>query len=147
MMSKFNLVSAILHHISWLRLLPKSYLSSFQPYSLCSSSFKGTMTQWPIQKPTHNNTKTRRTPWRNRHLEEKNIFVFRILYIYNFFNDFYKKCFITALVRSMPCNAVFQPVLSYYSKPHTFSTFFEEETRKHMHLLSPTRPLRSWTER
>jgi len=33
-------------------------------------------------------------------------------------------------------------VLSY-SKPHTFSTFFGEEKEKEMHLLSPTRPLRS----
>ena len=36
------LVSAILHHISLLRLLPKSYfkISTFQPNFLCSSSFK-----------------------------------------------------------------------------------------------------------
>ena len=35
------LVSAILHHISLLRLLPKSYFktSTFQPNFLCSSSF------------------------------------------------------------------------------------------------------------
>jgi len=35
------LVSAILHHISLLRLLPKSYfkISTFQPNFLCSSSF------------------------------------------------------------------------------------------------------------
>ena len=35
------LVSAILHHISLLRLLPKSYfkMSTFQPNFLCSSSF------------------------------------------------------------------------------------------------------------
>jgi len=38
----FFLVSAILLHISLLRLLPKSYLkiSTFQPNFLCSSSFK-----------------------------------------------------------------------------------------------------------
>ena len=37
----FFLVSAILHHISLLRLLPKSYfkISTFQPNFLCSSSF------------------------------------------------------------------------------------------------------------
>ena len=37
------LVSAILHHISLLRLLPKSYfkICTFQPHFLCSSSFKG----------------------------------------------------------------------------------------------------------
>ena len=36
------LVSAILHHISLLRLLPKLYfkISTFQPNVLCSSSFK-----------------------------------------------------------------------------------------------------------
>ena len=35
-------MSAILHHIYLLRLLPKSYLkiSTFQPNVLCSSSFK-----------------------------------------------------------------------------------------------------------
>ena len=40
--SKKNLVSAILHHFSLLRLLPKSYfkISTFQPNFLCSSSFK-----------------------------------------------------------------------------------------------------------
>jgi len=38
----FFLVSAILPHISLLRLLPKSYfkISTFQPNFLCSSSFK-----------------------------------------------------------------------------------------------------------
>jgi len=39
---KHFLVSAILHHISFLRLLPKSYfkISFFQPNFLCSGSFK-----------------------------------------------------------------------------------------------------------
>jgi len=39
---KMLLVSAILHHIFLLRLLPKSYfkISTFQPNFLCSSSFK-----------------------------------------------------------------------------------------------------------
>ena len=40
----------------------------------------------------------------------------------------------------------FKPVLGY-SKPHTFSTSFGEEKEINMHLLTPTRPLRSWTER
>ena len=35
----------------------------------------------------------------------------------------------------------FKLVLSY-SKPHTFSTFFGEEKKEKMHLISPTRPLR-----
>ena len=40
--SQFSLVSAILHYISLLRLLPKSYfnINTFQPNFLCSSSFK-----------------------------------------------------------------------------------------------------------
>jgi len=39
--SQFSLVSAILHHISLLRLLPKSYfkISTFQTQFLCSNSF------------------------------------------------------------------------------------------------------------
>ena len=39
--SQFLFVSAILHHISLLRLLPKSYfkISTFQPTFLCFSSF------------------------------------------------------------------------------------------------------------
>ena len=43
MWSKTFLVSAILHHISLLRLLPKSYfkISTLQPNFLCSSSFNG----------------------------------------------------------------------------------------------------------
>jgi len=38
-------VSAILHHISLLRMLPKSYfkISTFQPNFLCSSSFNSQM--------------------------------------------------------------------------------------------------------
>jgi len=74
---------------------------------------------------TQNNTKTRRTPWRNIHLE-KNYFLcfsdfsffFFFFFIYNFLNDFSKKCWVTALERSM--------------------TFIGD-------LLSPTRPLRRRT--
>jgi len=36
----------------------------------------------------------------------------------------------------------FKTVLSY-SKPHTFSTYFGEEKKEKMHLLSPTKPFRS----
>ena len=45
---KTLLVSAILHYISLLRLLPKSYfkISTFQPNFLCSSSFKTTKFQY-----------------------------------------------------------------------------------------------------
>jgi len=44
--SQFFFVSAILHHISLLRLLPKSYfkISTFKPNFLCSSSFKMDLT-------------------------------------------------------------------------------------------------------
>ena len=53
---------------------------------------------------TQNDTETRRTPWRIRHLE-KNYFVLCfflfLFFIYNILNDFSKKCPVTALVRSM----------------------------------------------
>ena len=38
--------------------------------------FKGTMTNWPVQNQHIERQKTRRSPWRNRHLEKKTIFVF-----------------------------------------------------------------------
>ena len=43
------LVSAILHHISLLRLLPKSYFKiiTFQPKFLCSSYFKHNLAETP----------------------------------------------------------------------------------------------------
>ena len=41
--------------------------------------FKGTMTEWPVQKNnTQNDTKTRTTSWRNRQLEKLYLCVFRI---------------------------------------------------------------------
>jgi len=39
----------------------------------------------------------------------------------------------------------FKPVLSY-SKPHTFSTFIEEENENNVYLLTLTRPFRTLTE-
>ena len=58
------------------------------------------------QTNTQNNTNIRRTPKRNRRPEKKTIFVFFVfsfsfLFIYNFLNYFSKKCWVTALVRSM----------------------------------------------
>jgi len=50
---------------------------------------------------TQNDTKTRTTSWRNKHLEKLyfcvfRIFIFYFLFIYNFLNEFSKKCWITA---------------------------------------------------
>jgi len=50
---------------------------------------------------TKNDTKTRTTSWRNRHLEKLYFCVFRIFLIHNFLNELSKKCWVTALVRSM----------------------------------------------
>jgi len=51
---------------------------------------------------TQNNTKTHRTPLRNIHSEKNLLFVlFGFFYIYNYWNDFFKKVWVTALVRSM----------------------------------------------
>jgi len=44
--------------------------------------WRGTMTKRPVQKPTHRTTQTH-------------------VFIYNFLNDFSKKCWVTALVLSM----------------------------------------------
>jgi len=67
---------------------------------------------------TQNDTKTRTTSRRNRHLEKKHtIFcVFRVFsfflffFIHNFLNEFSKKCWVTALVRSMTFIWEFKPV-------------------------------------
>ena len=91
---------------------------------------------------TQNDTKTRTTSWRNRRLEKPYFCVFRIFiflfFIYNFLNEFSKKCCVTALVRSMTFIWEFKPVLSY-SKPHTFSISFgeEKEWKKCIYSLQP----------
>jgi len=55
---------------------------------------------------TQNDTKTRTTSWRNRHLEKLYVvffgfFIFLFFFIYNLLNEFSKKCWVTALVRSI----------------------------------------------
>jgi len=68
--------------------------------------FKGTMKKWPVQKQTHRTAqKKQKTPRRNRH-SEKTLFLcvtdcFTCFIIYDFLNYFSKKCYVTALVRSM----------------------------------------------
>ena len=48
------------------------------------------MTKWPVYKQKQNNTKTRRTPSRNRHSEKNDLlcvfqtFLFYIIFIENF---------------------------------------------------------------
>jgi len=66
--------------------------------------FMGTMTKWPIQKHTEHH-KTRSKQGRNRHKEITIFCVFRffcfLFSIFNYLKDFSRKCWITALVRSM----------------------------------------------
>ena len=113
------------------------------------SSFKAPWQNDPYTETHTEQYKTRRTPRRNIH-SEKNYFWcvfsdFYSIFIYNSLNDFSKKCWVTAFVRSMT-HSGFKPVFSL-RKPNHFSTFFGEEKEINVHLLSPTRPLRRWTER
>jgi len=68
--------------------------------------FKGTMTKW-TKTDTRDDTKTLTTSWCNRHLENIYFCVFRIFIFFIFFfidyflKEFSKKCWVTALVRSM----------------------------------------------
>jgi len=71
---------------------------------------------------------------------------FIFFFIDNFIKEFSKKCWVTALVRSMTFigglnqfNAIANLTLSQH--------FFGEEKEKKMHLISPTMPLRRWTRR
>jgi len=60
-----------------------------------------------IKINTQNDTKTRRTPHDTTDIKKTIfgvvffIFLFYFIYIHNFLNEFFKKCWITALVRSM----------------------------------------------
>jgi len=82
---------------------------------------------------TQINTKPRRTPRRNIHLE-KNIFVFfdRSFFIWFFICNFFKKILQEMLIyRLGTVNDIywgFKPVLSY-NKPHTFSAFSEKKKK------------------
>jgi len=56
---------------------------------------------------TRDDTKTLTTSWRNRHLENiyflyfSDFYIFIFFFIDNFLKEFSKKCWVTALVRSM----------------------------------------------
>ena len=72
---------------------------------LCGQvKFMDTMTKWPVQKHTEHH-KTRSKQGRNRQKEITIFCVFRffcfLFSIFNYFKDFSRKCWITALVRSM----------------------------------------------
>jgi len=53
---------------------------------------------------------------------------FYFSFIYEFLNNFSKKCWVTALVQSMTFIGCLNQFLSL-SKPHSFSTFFGEERK------------------
>jgi len=94
--------------------------------------FMGTMTKCPVQKHTEHH-KTRSKQGRNRHKEKTIICVFRffcfLFSIFNYLKDFSRKCWITALVRSMKIIGGLNQFFCC-SKPHTFSTFSGEEKEK-----------------
>jgi len=102
-----------------------------------------------VQKPTHRTTQKHvEYQRRNKHLEKKthyflcfSVFLFFSFLFHNVLNNYFKICYVTVLVRSMTFIWGVKPALSY-SKPHTFSALFGEETEI-LHLLSPTRPLKS----
>ena len=64
----------------------------------------GTMTKWPVQKHREHH-KTRSKQGRNRHKEITIFCVFRffcfLFSIFNYLKDFSRKCWITAIIRSM----------------------------------------------
>ena len=81
---------------------------------------------------TQNNTKTRRTLRRNRHVENNNNYFFEFFWFFFFFLSFFYKKVLSWFLQEMlsyrlgtviDFHWVFKPVLSD-SKPHTFSTCF-----------------------
>jgi len=66
---------------------------------------KGTMTKWPVQKPTHRTTQKHVEHYDVTDRKKLFVCVFRIfiflIFFYNFLNEFSKKCWVTALVRSI----------------------------------------------
>ena len=95
---------------------------------------------------TQNKTKTRRTPWRDRHLENTIFCVFQLFLFLFYFYLLFLEWFLNEML-SYRIGTVhdfhweFKPVLSY-SKLHIFLTFLREEKDKRMRLLTPTRPFR-----
>jgi len=68
--------------------------------------FKGTMTKWPVQKLTQGTTQKLLQDHDATDIQKTIFCVFRIFFflfffIDNFLNEFSKKCWVTALVRSM----------------------------------------------
>jgi len=66
--------------LNWWNLIDQNrYLFQYK-LKICSNKecckqcryvkFKGTVTKWPVKNNTQNDTKTRTTSWRNRHLEK-----------------------------------------------------------------------------
>jgi len=77
------------------------------------------------QTNTQNNTKTRKTRRRNRHSQNTIFCVFRILlFIYNFLNDFSKKCWLTALVRSLISQIHFNNSILFIYHAHYLCILF-----------------------
>ena len=62
--------------------------------------FKGTMTKWPVQNPTRWTTQ-KQTLRKNYFCVFQTSIFFIFFFIYNFYNDYSKKCWVTALVWSM----------------------------------------------
>jgi len=96
-------VKNVMFYINWRNVQRKYVVNNVD---IKYVKFKGTMTKWPVQKPTHRTTQ--------KHVEHydvtdrKNyVFVFFgllffiLFFIYNFLNEFSKKCWVTALVRSI----------------------------------------------
>ena len=77
----------------------------------------GTMTKWPVHKHTEHH-KTRSKQRRNRHKEITIFCVFRFFWflfsIFNYPKDFSRKCWITALVRSIKVSFI-----TRYSEKYT----------------------------
>ena len=80
---------------------------------------------------TQNDTKTRTTSWRYGHLEKKLYFCvfgffFDFFFIYYFLNEFSKKCWVTALVRSMTFIGGLNQFSAIANLTDAFSTFIWE---------------------
>jgi len=90
-------------HINWRDVQIKNVVNNVD-----MSSLRAPWQNGPYKTYTQNDTKTRTTSWRNRHLEKKTtyfvffgFFFFIFFFIQNFLNEFSKTCWVTALVRSM----------------------------------------------
>ena len=87
------------------------------------------MTKWPVYKQTHRTAHKHAEHQDVTDIQKTNVFVFRIVLflfiIYDFINDFSKKRWVTALVRSMTFIGglnQFSAIANWW-KPHTYSTY------------------------